>query len=229
MTALYLAPLAVACPRCKASGGEQCQSTGGGNPASVPVHAARKARIASWSDELLLRAAVRVAQLRSHGRTERVMQAFADFEQMASPIASKGAAPATPGTLRLSEPQAELVEAYAVRGGVGFASTAHFHGHAARRRVVLALESKGVIEQAGEPDDYERRMRLTDFGWEVYHQNPRIIKQLSDAMVAMRADRVRAGLCVSCGATPGVTADCDDCDLVRFVQQERQRAAGDRP
>ncbi|KOX51972.1 hypothetical protein ADL19_17140, partial [Streptomyces purpurogeneiscleroticus] len=74
---------------------------------------------------------------------------------------------------------------------------------------------------------YSRSMKLTEFGWQVYHQHRLIIKRLTDEQVAEQVARAESGRCLECGAQPGVTAGCDLCDLERFSAAQDARRGGE--
>jgi hypothetical protein len=210
----FLAAIAVVCPKCRASGGQHCQSTGGGNRSDVVTHKARIARIAGLPNRVQDAAA---DQVRKVGRSWYGRSAgFAAFEALAVPISVKSAKPLTPKGVRLSEQQAEEIERYVLRGGYGWIPTAHFSGDAQHRQTANALESKGIfefVEMTSDGDD--RRMKLTEFGWEVYWQHRLIIRRLTEAEVAERVARAEDGRCVTCGSQPGGGADCYVCELAR--------------
>jgi hypothetical protein len=175
-----LAARSVKCPKCDAHPGQECESTGGGNRALVPTHKARWARLAGWSEEQM---AAANALVRKQGSTwwPRLPAGFyAAQEASAAPIPPKVKA-VTPKGVRLSEQQAERVELAAANGGVYHVSTAHFHGDAADRQSVNALEEKGILRFVALTDSgYGRRMELTEFGWKVYHQHRLVIRRVPD-------------------------------------------------
>lgn len=219
----FRAAIAVICPKCRAVGGQPCQSTGGGNRADVVTHKARIARIAGLTNQVQDEAAakVRTMGLRWYGRSHE----FAAFEAQAAPIPVRTGKQPTPNGVRLSEVQAEEIERYVYGGGFGWVSTTHFHGDDQHRRTVNALEGKGIVEFV-EPEDYGRRMKLTEFGWQVYRQHRLVIRRLSEEQIAEQVARAEQSRCMSCGMEPGVTADCEPCDLARFVAVDRARTAG---
>lgn len=175
-----VAAQSVRCPLCEARPGYRCTSTGGGNYATVPHHAARRTRIEHWTDAQRVQLGVLVLALRG-----RPMDApaghFNASEAAAAPIASRAAKQPTPKGVRLSEVQAERIEWAAQSGGRTSASTAHFDGDAAERQTVNSLVAKGILVE-GEliADGYERRYYLTVFGWQVYRRHRLIIRRLSD-------------------------------------------------
>lgn len=176
-----VAAKAVTCPKCDAKPGQRCESTGGGNFAYVPVHAARRARVEQWPEYLAESAA---ALVRSIERLPRwrwatgTAQALTKFDAQAAPVQAKPAGQPSPKGVRLSEAQAERIEWAAQAGGRYTASTAHFHGDAADRQSVQALEAKGILRQVGVTDDgYGRILELTEFGWQVYRQHRLIIRR----------------------------------------------------
>lgn len=171
----------VACPRCNAHPGQECESTGGGNRARVATHRARWDRITHWTEEQLSAAHELV---RSQGSTwwPHLPDGFyAGTEAAATPIVAKVKQP-TPKGVRLTEAQAEEIESAAANGGVCWVSTAHFHGDAQHRQTTNALEAKGIYRATGEVSDggWERRLELTEFGWSVYHQHRLVIRRVPD-------------------------------------------------
>lgn len=178
---LNVAAKAVTCPRCKARPGHRCTSTGGGNFAYVPVHAVRRRRVEAWTNERAQSAAGLVRQLERlpwSGWPITAVDALAAFEAAAEPVEAKPAGTSTPKGARLSEAQAERIEWAAQAGGRYTVSTAHFHGDAADRQSVQALEGKGILAEVGRTSDgYDRVLELTEFGWQVYRQHRLIIRR----------------------------------------------------
>ena len=213
----WYASNAVACPKCKARPGDTCWSTGGGNTAPVATHKSRRIRVAGWSKELANRAGWAARRYQRRNGEQWPGDAFDEFEAAAAPPVVKPAKPLSPTGVRLSEKQAEEIEGYVMCGGYGCVSTAHFHGDAQHRQTVNALEAKGIVEQVGDADCYERQMRLTVFGWAVYNQHRLIIKRLTDEQVAEQVARAEQGRCLSCGLKPGAGRDCYACDLERVA------------
>jgi hypothetical protein len=176
------AALAVRCPKCRQPGGSMCESTGGGNRQYVPTHKARLDRVAGWTNAVQGHAEMLVKAVGHYGYGNAGL--FACFEQAAKPIPVKGAKPATPKGVRLSEAQAAMVE-LAVHFdpvGVVYCPTTHLSGDHETRQSVLALEAKGIVVQDGTVDG-DRLMRLTPFGWLVYRQHRLIIRRLSEVEV----------------------------------------------
>lgn len=177
------APLAVTCPKCAARPAHECESTGGGNRTHVTTHKARELRVTGWVDEFAAEAGRLVRQVFHKSWEDRAAVDWSQFEQAATPIAAT-AAPAGPASVRLSEKQASRIE-LAAQDGVLYAPTSHFHGDAARRQSINALEAKGIVEQFDTtPDGYDRLMRLTQFGWLVYRQHPKVIRRLNESEIA---------------------------------------------
>lgn len=181
MFPLAYAPQAVACPKCRQPGGMFCTSTGGGNTATVATHKARTDRIAAWSNAVQEHAAMLVKTVSYHGLGLRDL--FAVFEEAAAPIPAKTAKQPTPKGVRLSEKQAEEIERYVHCGGSGWLPSGHLSGDHQERQTGQALEAKGIIEFVERDEHYDRIMRLTPFGWQVYRQHRLIIRRLSDAEV----------------------------------------------
>lgn len=182
----FTAACAVACPHCHAEPGRPCQSTGGGNGRAVVTHRARERRVEGFTAAQVAEAEALLAQVRHlpwpyEGMAER----FAAFEAAATPVPAKDTRQSTPRGVRLSEAQAERIEAAAEFGGRYEVSLAHFHGDAADRQSVNALEAKGILREAARPSHgYWRVMKLTAFGWQVYRQHRLIIRRLPDQDVA---------------------------------------------
>ena len=91
----------------------------------------------------------------------------------------------SPKGVRLSEAQAEYIE-WAVHHepvGILYCPAGHLSGDHETRQSILALEAKGIVTQDGTTEDYERIMRLTPFGWNVYRQHRLIIRRLDEAEV----------------------------------------------
>jgi hypothetical protein len=177
----YKAVLSVSCPKCKARPGQRCQSTGGGNPADVPTHRARAARIAAWSDEQLVDFAALVRAQGSTWWTHLPDDHYAASEAAAAPALAKAAKQPTPKGVRLSETQAERIEHTVEAGDKTWTSTTHLSGDAAERQTVQSLVAKGILTEGvpcGESNG-ERVHRLTPFGWQVYRQHRLIIRRLS--------------------------------------------------
>ncbi len=179
------AALAVRCPKCRQPGGHPCESTGGGNRQYVPTHKARLDRVAGWTNAVQGHAEVLVKAVGHYGYGNASV--FACFESAAKPIPVKGSKPATPKGVRLSEKQAELIE-LAVQyddghPGIMYCPVGHLSGDHEARQTVQALEAKGIVEQVDTTREYERLMRLTPFGWQVYRQHRLIIRRLSEAEV----------------------------------------------
>lgn len=172
---------AVACPRCNARPGQECESTGGGNRVRVGTHKARWDRIAHWSEAQLAAAHELVRRQGSTWWPHLPKGLYVGTEAAATPIVAKVKA-VTPRGVRLSEAQAEEIESAAANRGVCWISTAHFHGDAQHRQTTNALEAKGIYRDTGEVTDggWERRLELTVFGWEVYHQHRLIIRRVPD-------------------------------------------------
>lgn len=122
---------AISCPKCEARPGQHCQSTGGGNPADVAAHKARRSRIADWSDQQLLRFAGLVRQQGSTQWWQMPDGYYAASEAAAAPIHATAAKQPTPKGVRLSEVQAERIEWAAQAGGQTWTSTGHLHGEVA--------------------------------------------------------------------------------------------------
>lgn len=179
----YLAARSVKCSKCPAQNGAECRTTGGGNAALVTTHKARWDRIAHWSEQQLSTAHDMVKQEGRSAFWSRMPDGFyAEQEAAAAPIVAKAKA-ATPKGVRLSESQAERIERAAAKAGVYHVSTAHFHGDAVDRQSVNALEEKGILRFVELADHgYERRMELTEFGWNVYHQHRLIIRRVPDEL-----------------------------------------------
>jgi hypothetical protein len=179
------APLAVTCPRCQARPGHECESTGGGNRAYVPTHKARELLVAHWSDAFAADAGRLVKSVLRATFEARAAVDWTRFEAAAAPVAVNTARP-SPAAVRLSEKQAQRIE-YAAQDGVLYAPTSHFHGDAARRQTIHALEAKGIVVQFDmTPDGYDRMLRLTAYGWQVYRQHPKVIRRLDEAEIAER-------------------------------------------
>lgn len=174
----------VTCPRCEARPGQECQSTGGGNGGPVSTHAVRFERIAAWSPGQMFAASDLV---KAQGRTwwaHLPVGYYAATEAAAAPIVVKTRT-ATPKGVRLSEAQAERIEWAAQSEGRYDVSTAHFHGDAADRQSVNALEEKGILRFVETIDHgYSRRLELTAFGWQVYRQHRLVIRNLPDEVAA---------------------------------------------
>jgi hypothetical protein len=187
---MFVAPYAawsVICPKCKASGGQSCQSTGGGNPMDVATHKTRTGRVAGWTNRVQDHAAqlVRAVGLHSY----YLAGLFAAFEDAAAPIPAKPTKALTAKGVKLSERQAEFIE-YAVQGtedpGLLYCPTGHLDGDHEIRKTINALEEKGILVEAGRSPSSERLMRLTPFGWQVYRQHRLIIRRLDEAEVDRR-------------------------------------------
>lgn len=182
MRAVGYAPRTVTCPKCKAHPGQECQSTGGGNPRPVADHRARLDRVAHWTPEQRLTFGALVIR---QGRTwwaNMPAGYYAEPEAAAKPVAAKPAKPVTPRGVQLSQPQADRIELAAEAGGRYTVSTAHFHGDAADRQSVQALAAKRVFELVGEENHgWDRVYKLTDFGWQVYGQHRLISRRLPEA------------------------------------------------
>ena len=179
------AVFSVSCPKCKASAGSYCRSTGGGNFAHVVTHKARLERIAGWSDRQL----VEFAAL-AEARRDTLARLWPDLpdgyyaksEAAAAPDVAKPTKQPTPKGVRLSEVQAERIEHAAEVGRRTWSSTTHLDGEAAERQTVLSLVAKGILTEGalyGEFND-QREHRLTPFGWQVYRKHRLIIRRLSD-------------------------------------------------
>lgn len=190
---------AVSCPKCKARPGLACMSTGGGNPAQVATHAVRDRRVRDWSDEFAAEAGRLAKSVARKSWDDWSPSIFDRFEAAAKPSPSASVKQSTPKGVRLSEVQAEEIEGYVLRGGVGHVSTAHFHGDAQHRQTVNALDAKGIVRfVAMTSDGYDRRMELTPFGWQVYRQHRAIIRKLSEAEVdALEAAALSVELAVA--------------------------------
>lgn len=177
---------AVACAaHCKAAAGDQCHSTGGGNPQLVPPHARRWLRLAGW-DVAKLSAAQDLVLAQGRKPWWHMPDGYyTQTEGWASPITEARRAFTAKG-VRLSETQAEEIERAAANVGVLHVSTAHFHGDAAHRQTVNSLEAKGILRHVGNTSDgYDRRMELTSFGWQVYRQHRLILHRfLADDVAA---------------------------------------------
>jgi hypothetical protein len=179
------APLAVTCPRCQARPGYDCESTGGGNRAYVATHKARELLVAHWSDEFAADAGRLVRSVLRATYAARAAVDWTRFEAAAAPTAVNTAQP-SPAAVRLSEKQAARIE-LAAETGVLHAPTSHFHGDAARRQTLHALEAKGIVVQFDmTPDGYDRLLRLTAYGWQVYRQHPKVIRRLTVDEIAER-------------------------------------------
>jgi hypothetical protein len=178
------APLAVSCPRCKALPAHECESTGGGNRAYVATHKARITRVEGWADELAAEAGRLVRSVLRASYEVRAAVDWSRFETAATPITA--AVPLLPATVRLSAPQAHHIEV-AAQDGCIYSPTSHFHGDARRRQSINALEQKGIVEFADmTPDGYDRLLRLTEFGWQVYRQHPQIMRRLNEDEITRR-------------------------------------------
>lgn len=171
----HLATLAITCPRCGATRGQNCRSTGGGNPATVADHKPRRDRIQHWTHAQLQYAGRIAVESRPWGGNipEVADEVWAELETAAAPMPEPKTRPSNPRTMRLSGPQRALVEQLAANGGHGYAPASHFHGDAVRRRTSNALADKGIIV-VGRGDGYDRPIRLTELGWAVYEQHPSI-------------------------------------------------------
>lgn len=175
------APRSVVCPKCKAHPGEECQSTGGGNPQAVAIHKARWDRVAHWTPEQRLTFGTLVIQQGGTWWARLPAGYYAQAEAAAKPVAERPAKQPTPKGVRLSESQAERIEWAAEAGGRYTVSTTHFHGDAADRQSVQALETKGIFGLVGEQHQgLERVYELTEFGWQVYRQHRLIIRRLPE-------------------------------------------------
>ncbi|MER7331795.1 MULTISPECIES: hypothetical protein [unclassified Micromonospora] len=176
MRAYYLADQAVKCPKCGSGFGAECQSTGGGNYATVFTHKARRDRTAHWTDQ----------QRQQYGELvwrqrclpwEAPADHVAEAEATAKPIPAKAQKPVTPKGVRLSEQQAERIEIAAAHGGKTLGPLGHFSGDAAWRQTVLSLVAKGILAEGEVVDHgYSREYTLTDFGWQVYANHRLIIR-----------------------------------------------------
>lgn len=181
----HLATLAITCPRCGATRGQNCRSTGGGNPATVADHKPRRDRIQHWTHAQLQYAGRIAVESRPWGGNipEVADEVWAELETAAAPMPEPKTKPSNPRTVNLSGPQRVLVEQLAANGGRGYAPTTHFHGDASRRRTSNALEAKGIITTwCG--DGYERPIELTAFGWAVYAQHPGIVRNQEQDLAA---------------------------------------------
>ncbi len=179
---LPYAAQAVACPKCGQLAGEGCRSTGGGNRSAVSTHRPRTERVAGWTNAVQEHASLLAKAVSYHGYGRGEL--FAVFEAAAAPIPVKAAKKLTPKSVQLSEKQAEMVE-LAVQHeptGVLYYPTGHLFGDHETRQTLNALESKGVIAQAG-TEGCDRLMRLTVFGWQVYRQHSKIIHRLTAAQI----------------------------------------------
>jgi hypothetical protein len=178
------APLAVSCPRCKALPAHECESTGGGNRAYVATHKARITRVEGWPDDLAAEAGRLVRSVLRASYEDRAAVDWSRFETAATPIAVP--TPLSPVTVRLSAKQAHHIEV-AAQDGFLYSPTSHFHGDARRRQSINALDQKGIVEfDAYTPDGYDRLLRLTAFGWQVYRQHPQIVRRLNEDEIARR-------------------------------------------
>jgi hypothetical protein len=177
------APLAVACPRCKALPAHECESSGGGNRAYVATHKARITRVDCWPDEFAAEAGRLVRSVLRASYEARAAVDWSRFEVAATPITVP--APLSPVTVRLSAKQAHHIE-LAAQDGLVYSPTSHFHGDARRRQSINALEQKGIVEFAGmTPDGYDRLLRLTAFGWQVYRLHPQIVRRLDEDEITL--------------------------------------------
>jgi hypothetical protein len=177
---------AVRCPKCRQPGGMGCTSTGGGNAITVATHKARADRVASWTNAVQTHAEMLVKAVGHYGYARSEL--FAVFEQAAAPIETKATKSPTPKGVRLSEARAEYIESAVQHepAGVLYCPTGHLSGDHETRQSILALEAKGIVVQDGTTEEYERIMRLTPFGWQVYRQHRLIIRRLDDAEVDRR-------------------------------------------
>ncbi|MEU0078428.1 hypothetical protein ABZY58_11075 [Micromonospora tulbaghiae] len=173
----YYADNAVTCPKCAAGFARECQSTGGGNYATVPTHKARRARTAGWDDEQRQRFGEAVVLYRRQP-WEAPADLVAEAETAATPIPTKTTSRPTPKGVRLSENQAEEIERAAENDGLTSCSTAHFHGHAAHRQTILSLHAKGILAEGDLFNHgYDRAYSLTDYGWQVWAHHRLIIRR----------------------------------------------------
>jgi hypothetical protein len=174
----------VSCPKCKAKPGSACMSTGGGNPAEVATHKARRNRVQDWADEFAAQAGQLAKSVAYKRWDDWAPSLFDQYEAVATAIPVKGAKPLTPKGVQLSEKQAEEIERYVMSSGRGYISTAHFSGDHQDRQTANALEAKGIIRFVEmTADHYDRRMELTPFGWQVYRQHRLIIRRLDEPEV----------------------------------------------
>lgn len=217
----FLAALAVACPKCKSVPDFGCVSTGGGNGGSVVTHKARIDRVRHWTNRFMDRAeqAYRTGHRLWWAGGDVPAGLFDEFEQAATPIVVK-AKPTSPKGVQLSEKQAEYVEYAAQGGGILYAPTAHFHGDHQARQAINALEAKGIVEFVKYTNSgYNRLMRLTSFGWQVYRQHRLIIRRLPAAEVdALEAQALKR--CQVCGGSNG--PECDECFIAEDVRAARR-------
>ena len=214
---------AVTCPTCQARPGDICLSTGGGNASPVATHKARRDRVAGWTQAFANAAGWTANCYRRRRGEQWPDDAFAAYEAAAAPIPAKTAPRWTPVGVPLSEGQAEEIERFVMCGGYGTAFTGHLHGMARMRQTTNALERKGIIAPNGEGGGYERPMKLTPFGWEVYHHHRLIIKRLTDEQVAEQVARAESGRCLACGAPAGQGKNCQDCELHRYASEGESR------
>lgn len=177
MRAYYMAEQAVTCPKCNAGFARDCQSTGGGNPATVATHKARRNRVAHWTDEQRHQYG-ELARAYHRNPSDAPAGQVQEAEAAAAPIPTKTAKQPTPKSVRLTEVQAERIEVTASSGGITWVPTTHLSGDAANRQCANALAAKGIIEATGEQTRYyEAEYRLTDFGWQVYLNHRLIIRR----------------------------------------------------